>query len=118
MVPTRNRTLTLTPTLSLTVVFLSCALSTTAADKLTYDDHVIPILRNHCLNCHNADKKKADFDASNYNGIMAGAGSGKVLLPEDPANSRLWKVINHLEEPNMPPKGPKIPDSDLAVIKK
>lgn len=99
------------------VIFVSFS-KISAADKTTYDDHVVPILRNHCLNCHNPDKKKADFDASSYNGIMTGAGSGKVLTPEDPGSSRLWRVINHLEEPNMPPKGPKIPDAELVVIKK
>ena len=89
-----------------------------SAEKTTFEDHVLPILRNHCLNCHNPDKKKADLDASNYNGIMAGGGSGKVLVAEDAANSLLWKLINHLDEPHMPPKAAKLPDPELAMIKK
>ncbi|MFT4589456.1 MAG: hypothetical protein ACI8QF_003571, partial [Limisphaerales bacterium] len=87
-------------------------------DKVTYDDHVVPILRNHCFNCHNADKKKADLDVASYNGIIAGGGSGSSVAAGDASGSLLWKLINHLEEPNMPPKGPKLPESELAVFKK
>ena len=35
-----------------------------AADKVTYEDHILPIFRNSCLKCHNADKMKADLDIS------------------------------------------------------
>ena len=31
-----------------------------AADKVTYEDNILPIFRNNCLKCHNADKMKAD----------------------------------------------------------
>ena len=76
------------------------ATSTFAADdaKVTFDDHVLPILKNSCLNCHNPDKKKGDLDASSFNGLMAGGGSGKVVLPEDADGSLFWKAINHLED--------------------
>ncbi|MEX2215249.1 MAG: c-type cytochrome domain-containing protein [Phycisphaeraceae bacterium] len=88
-----------------------------AADKVTYNDHVVPILRNHCFSCHNSDKKKADLDVSTYNTILAGGGSGEALAAGNPSDSLLFKLINHLEEPKMPPKSPKIPDGEIAVIK-
>jgi hypothetical protein len=99
------------------VVVLFVTAAAAAAEKTTYDDHVLPVLRNRCLNCHNPDKKKASFDASTYTTILAGGGSGKVLVPGDPAASLLWKLINHLQEPNMPPSGPKLPDAELALFK-
>src|SRR4051794_19229364 len=71
--------------------------------KVTYQDHVLPILRNTCLNCHNPDKKKGDLNLSTYTGAMAGGGSGKAIEPGDPDSSRLLKVITWAEEPNMPP---------------
>ncbi len=91
---------------------------TFAQSKVTFDEHITPILRNHCFNCHSAEKKKADFDASSYIGITAGGGSGEVLAAGDPSASLLWKLVNHEEEPKMPPKSAKIPDAELAVIKK
>jgi hypothetical protein len=39
-------------------------------------------------------------------------------VPGDAEASKLWKVINHLEDPNMPPKSSKLPDKDLTVFKK
>src|SRR5688572_20229684 len=96
----------------------SAASSICAAEKVTYDDHVLPILKNTCLDCHNPDKKKGDLDATSFNGLMAGGGSGKVVLPDDPDGSLLWKLINHLEEPKMPPKAPKLGDAELATIRK
>jgi hypothetical protein len=88
-----------------------------AAPKVTYQDHVLPILRNACLNCHNADKKKGDLDLSNFTGVSTGGGSGKAIEPGDPEASMLFKVVSWSVEPNMPPKGDKLPEKDLAVIR-
>jgi len=30
-----------------------------AAPKITYDEHVRPILREHCFSCHSADKQES-----------------------------------------------------------
>jgi hypothetical protein len=87
------------------------------APKVTYQDHVLPILRNTCLNCHNPDKKKGDLNLASYSGAMAGSGGGKVIEPGDPDASKLYKAITWAEEPNMPPKGDKLPEKDLAVIR-
>ena len=46
--------------------------------KVTYNDHVLPIFRNACLNCHNPDKKKAGLDLSSYGGVMAGSENGSL----------------------------------------
>ena len=91
--------------------------SVRAVDRVTYDDQLTPFLRNHCLNCHNSDKKKADLDLSNYNGIRAGGGTGPAVAAGDASGSLMWKLINHQQEPHMPPKGPKLPDAELAVVR-
>jgi hypothetical protein len=84
----------------------------------TYTEHVLPILQNHCLGCHNADKKKGDLDLSTYSASMAGGGSGDVVAAGDSGASSLYKVVAHLAEPKMPPKKAKIADGEIAVIKK
>ena len=35
-------------------VLVASAVPALGADPITYDDHVVPVLRNACLNCHNA----------------------------------------------------------------
>src|SRR6478609_4190309 len=89
-----------------------------ADDKVTYQDHILPLFRNSCLNCHNPDKKKAGLDLSTYAGVMTGGGSGKAVEPGDPDGSLLFRLVKHEEEPSMPPKSDKLPDKDLELIKR
>ncbi|MDQ3624326.1 MAG: hypothetical protein M3463_17850, partial [Verrucomicrobiota bacterium] len=86
--------------------------------KVTYNEHVLPIFRNTCLNCHNPDKKKAGLDLSTYQGALQGSENGKVLESGNPGKSLLFKCVKGLEEPMMPPKGDRLSDSELAVIEK
>ena len=99
-----------------TIGALFVGFTVSAADKVTYEDHVLPILRNKCLKCHNADKMKADLDISTYAALMNGSGNGEIVSGGDPDSSLLYQVITHAEEPNMPPKD-KLGDKDIATIK-
>ena len=112
------RASTLKSLLSLTAVALCVAPAARAQEKITYQDHVLPIIESNCGSCHNPDKKKGDLDLTSYNALMTGGGSGKIIVSGDPDSSKLHKVINHLDDPNMPPKKPKLPDKELAVFKK
>lgn len=89
-----------------------------AADKVTYNDHVLPIFRNACLNCHNPDKKKAGLDLSTYQGALQGSENGKVLESGNLAGSLLLKCVKQIEDPKMPPKGEKLTDADIAILEK
>jgi WD40 repeat protein len=102
-------------------VFSFCILHSAfciAQEKTTYNDHVLPIFRNACLSCHNPEKKKAGLDLSTYQGAVTGSDNGKVFEPGDPDGSLLFRVCSRTEEPYMPPKGDKLPDKDLATLKK
>lgn len=90
---------------------------TFAADAVNYQDHVLPIFRDACLNCHNADKKKAGLDLSNFQAAMAGGNDGPVINAGDPDGSLLFKVVTHAEDPTMPPKRDKLPQKELDTIK-
>src|SRR5438270_1532115 len=95
--------------------------ASSAADKpakLTYDEHVLPLLRDKCLGCHNADKAKGGLDASNYAKLMEGGSSGAVVKPGDPDASRLFALASHREEPKMPPNGSKSSDAQLELLRK
>ena len=107
----------------MTVVFFglaALALSVRAQvpDKPNYNDHVLPIFRNACLNCHNPDKKKAGLDLSTYQGALQGSENGKVLKSGDGSGSQLIKSVMQTEDPKMPPKGDKLADSEIALLRK
>ncbi len=89
-----------------------------AQEKVTFQDHVMPLIEANCAKCHNADKKKGDLDLTSYSATMAGGASGKVVIPGDADSSKLWKTITHAEEPTMPPNRGKMADKELAIFKK
>ena len=104
----------------LALLVLICPLvdtSARAADKINFQDHVLPILRNRCLKCHNPDGAKADLDLSSQSSILLGGSSGEVVVPGDPDSSRLFLLVSHQEEPKMPPNSPKMPQPELDAIR-
>ncbi|MEX0679076.1 MAG: c-type cytochrome domain-containing protein [Pirellulales bacterium] len=86
--------------------------------KITYDEHVKPIFREHCFSCHNDEAKKSDLSLATFSSLTTGGASGAVIEPGDPDSSRLWGLVSHSDEPNMPPEQDKLPDAKLEVIKK
>ena len=82
----------------------------------TYQDHVFPILRNRCLQCHNTDRSRGGLDLSTYEGLMAGGGGGAVVEAGSPDSSRLYTLSAHLESPKMPPNGDPMPADKLKVL--
>src|SRR5689334_16939927 len=94
------------------------SLSAAAADKITYQDNILPLVEANCSKCHNADKKKADLELTSYQGLLKGSGSGPVVLSGNVDGSKLWKALTHSEEPYMPPNRPKLDDKDLDLVKK
>ena len=90
----------------------------TPVEKITYTDHVLPILRAKCAACHSADQAKGGLVVDSYTGLMAGGASGEVVTGGDVDGSRLYDLISHKAEPKMPPKEPRMPDEQLAIFKK
>ncbi|MHB8952475.1 MAG: c-type cytochrome domain-containing protein [Pirellulaceae bacterium] len=88
-----------------------------AAAKVTYDDHVRPILREHCFSCHNQNEAKGGLALDLFNRALEGGSSGEVVVEQDLESSRLWSLVSHEEEPFMPPGQDKLPDVKLAVIR-
>ncbi len=90
--------------------------SAVAQTKVNYTDHVLPIFKNACNNCHNPDKKKAGLDLTTYASTMAGGESGVPVKPGNAGGSLLYKLTTHADEPKMPPKGDKLSDAELKVL--
>ena len=91
-----------------------------AADepKVTFEADVKPILRKHCLTCHNGERPRGDLDLSSYAAVMFGGVSGKAVVAGKADASPLYTLAAHLEDPKMPPNKPKIPQRELDTIRK
>src|SRR5437016_2634831 len=97
---------------------LAFSIGAEAQEKITYQEHVLPLIENNCGKCHNPDKKKADLDLTSYGGIIKGSGSGQVVVSGNLDGSKLWRAITQVEEPTMPPNKPKLPDKELEIFRK
>lgn len=88
------------------------------AEKLTYDDHIRPLLENKCFSCHNPDKKKGGLELTSYAGLMNGGSGGAVVDAGNPQASRLWTCSAKKEEPFMPPEGAPLEAKELTLLSK
>jgi Planctomycete cytochrome C/WD domain, G-beta repeat len=102
-------------TLSLTAISLPNILAD--GKNPTFNDDVLPVIKQHCGNCHSNDKQKGGLNLATFGVTMAGGSSGAVIVPGDPDKSRFYTMTAHKEEPKMPPSGTKIPDAQLALLK-
>ena len=83
--------LNFTRRLALAALFLGIALPGAAAGaKLNYADHVRPIFREHCFNCHNQNKATNDLALDSYERLRKGGASGQAITPGDLDNSYLY----------------------------
>lgn len=88
-------------------------------EKITFEQHILPIFREKCGSCHNGNDKKGDLVLDNYGLAMQGGASGEVIRTDgDASQSQLYLVVAHQSEPKMPPQQPKLPDEQLTLIRK
>ncbi len=85
--------------------------------KITYDDHIKPILREHCTSCHNANDKKSGLALDSYQALMAGGSGGEVVVEGDLDSSRLYALTAHKEQPYMPPNQDMIAQAKVDLLK-
>lgn len=87
------------------------------AAEPTYRDDVRKVLKTHCVSCHGKSRPSGNLDLSSHEALLDGSSAGEVITPGEPADSFLYLVAAHEEEPIMPPGGKRIPDADLAILK-
>ena len=77
------------------------------ADADPYHDVVRPILQARCSNCHNDDKRNAEFSMASYESTLGGGETGRAIVPGNAAGSELYRRISlaHDDEEFMPAEG-------------
>ncbi len=103
------------------LVLVCCATVCTADEstelKVTFDEHIKPIFREHCTTCHSESDKESDLALDSFAGTLAGGSSGTVVAEGNADNSRLYKLLTHAERPFMPPDQDTIAKEQLALVK-
>lgn len=103
---------------TLPVILLASVLpiSLSAVD---YEQDIAPIFEANCLDCHGPDKDKSGFRVDLRAQMIRGGDTGfPAIVPGDWEASYLMEVVTHLdEEMAMPPKGDKLEDADIELLK-
>jgi WD40 repeat protein len=73
------------------------------------------LLRENCITCHSADKRKGGLSLSSRAGALAGGEDGKVLVPGDAGKSLLTGALDAAADPHMPPKHQLTPEEIKLV---
>jgi hypothetical protein len=87
------------------------------AKNPTFDEDILPIIKQHCASCHGNDKQRGGLNLATFAATMEGGSSGAVVAAGDSAKSRLYTLTAHTEEPKMPPAGNKIPQPQIDLLK-
>ncbi|MCI0458654.1 MAG: PSD1 and planctomycete cytochrome C domain-containing protein [Gemmataceae bacterium] len=81
---------------------------------VTFEDHVRPLLKAHCFECHGESKKlRAGLDLRLRRLLVEGGDSGPAVVPGKPADSLLYQRVLHHE---MPPGKSKLSKKDIALL--
>jgi hypothetical protein len=104
----------------LALVFLLCfsrAIPAQTTPKISFSRDVAPILAANCMQCHGKEPLMAHLDLRTRETALKGALHGAAIIPGNAAESHLYRHLTGQEVPQMP-LGGKLPDSDIAIIKK
>jgi hypothetical protein len=89
-----------------------------ARSAVDFSHQIVPILREHCAECHAGDKKKGGFSFNDRGSLMEGGEDGAVVVSGKSAESVMIKAILAADpDEQMPPKGKRVPAEQVALLK-
>ncbi|MEM8953998.1 MAG: PSD1 and planctomycete cytochrome C domain-containing protein [Verrucomicrobiota bacterium] len=102
---------------------LSCLLIAglphTNSQAVDFSHEIVPILREHCAECHSGDQKKGGLSFNSRAALIEGSEYGEVVVPGNAAASYLVEVVTSNDaDIQMPPKGERVPHEKVALLKK
>ena len=100
---------------------LLCAVETSAdnqAGESFFVDHIQPILKQHCFECHSHQAKtvQGGLMLDSRSGWKIGGDSGPAIAPGKPDDSLLIRAVRY-EDLEMPPAG-KLPDELIEQLRR
>jgi mono/diheme cytochrome c family protein len=82
------------------------------AEPLFFEDHVAPLLQEHCHYCHNPDDHEGQLDLTTAEGLLKGSESGPIVTPKNRNHSLIYEVLHGGE---MPP-GDRLSEEEIKLI--
>lgn len=101
-----------------TIVLVFAAAAIGKAAQVDFAHQVVPILREHCAECHTGDKKKGGLSLNTRADLLSGSENGAVLEAGKSSKSKLIEVlVTKDEDSRMPPKGQRLSPEKIEILK-
>jgi ankyrin repeat protein len=89
----------------------------TATTKVDYDQHIRPILAQHCYSCHGPEAQQSGLRLDLRQPALRGGDYGPVITPGNSADSKLIRrVVSGDGGLQMPPTGP-LSDEEIGLLR-
>ena len=72
------------------------------SNPVSFTEEILPLLRQNCFRCHGDGQQKSNLDLRTLSGTLRGGLHGPAIVPGNPEESRLYRRVAGIEEPNMP----------------
>src|SRR3954454_6919079 len=80
---------------------------------------IVPVLRQHCGQCHTSDKKKGGYSMNTRAALIAGGENGAAVVVGKSGSSELVRrVLSRDKDEQMPPEGPRLAEGEVNFLKK
>lgn len=87
--------------------------------EVDFAHQVMPLLQEHCAECHTGKKKKGGLAMNTRAELLEGSEFGDVVTPGDAADSLMIELIHSTDDDEwMPPKGPRLNPQEIAILEK
>jgi Protein of unknown function (DUF1553)/Protein of unknown function (DUF1549)/Planctomycete cytochrome C len=84
-----------------------------------FEREVKPLLAKHCVSCHGPKLQRSSLRLDSATAIHAGGSNGEVVLPGKSGESLVVKMVECAKGVKpMPPKGPRLSASEVAVLRR
>ncbi len=89
-----------------------------AKAEVDFAHQVVPILRQHCVECHSGDAKKGGFSINDHESFLLGSESGPMVVLGKSGESYLIELITSTDSDlQMPPQGARLTDKEVAILR-
>lgn len=89
----------------------------TGNEQVSFTKDIAPFMANLCVGCHSGNNPRAGFSLETFEQLMRGGRSGRVVLPGNLEDSRLWHLVGMQDPIKMPPGQALITRKNHANLK-
>ncbi|MCC6509154.1 MAG: DUF1549 domain-containing protein, partial [Pirellulaceae bacterium] len=81
-----------------------------------FENHIRPLLHEHCLECHDAETQEGKLRLDHRLGWQQGGQSGSAIVPGQPEQSLLIQAVRHADKDLKMPPDARLSLEDIALL--